>query len=53
MQAKSIMDKTFKHFTLIGPTAWCSFNLESPNSSSRYQELLNQAQALTQRKKEI
>jgi hypothetical protein len=53
MQAKKKLKKKFKHFTLIGPAAWCSFNPESQNSSSRYQELHNQAQALMQAKKEM
>jgi hypothetical protein len=44
------MKRNIKHFTLIGPTAWCSFNLESQNSSSHYRELHNQAQALMQAK---
>jgi hypothetical protein len=50
MQAKRNMKKKIKHFTLIGLAAWCSFNPESPNRSSRYRELHNQAQALRQGK---
>jgi hypothetical protein len=51
MQAKKEMKKEIKQFTLIGPAAWCSFNPESQNSSSRYRGLHNQAQALMQAKK--
>jgi hypothetical protein len=53
MQAKKEMKKEIKQFTLIGPAAWCSFNLESQNSSSRYRELHNQAQALIQAQKKM
>jgi hypothetical protein len=53
MQAKRNMKKKIKHFTLIGIADWCSFNPESPNSSSRYRELHNQGPALRQGKKEI
>jgi hypothetical protein len=53
MQAKRNMKKKIKHFIFIGLAAWCSFNPESPNSSSCYRELHNQAQALRQGKKEI
>jgi hypothetical protein len=47
------MKKEIEHFTFIGPAAWCSFNLESQNSSSRYRELHSQAQALMQAKKKM
>jgi hypothetical protein len=47
------MKKEIEHFTFIGPAASCSFNPESQNSSSRYPELHNQAQALMQAKKKM
>jgi hypothetical protein len=53
MQAKKNMKKKIKHFSLIGPAAWCSFKPESQNSSSRYRELHNQAEALMQSKKKM
>jgi hypothetical protein len=51
MQAEINKKIKIKLFTLIGPAASCSFKLESQNSSSRYRELHNQAQALMQAKK--
>jgi hypothetical protein len=51
MQAKNKMKNKIKLFTLTGLAAWWSFNLVSKNSSSRYQELHDQAQALMQAKK--
>jgi hypothetical protein len=47
------MKKEIKHFKFIGPAAWCSFNPESQNRSSRFRELHNQAQALMQAKKKM
>jgi chaperonin cofactor prefoldin len=47
------MKKEIKHFTFIGPDAWCNFNPKSQNSSSRYRELHNQAHALMQAKKQM
>jgi hypothetical protein len=47
------MKKEIEHFTFIGPAAWCSFNPESQNSSSRYRELHNLAQALMQAKNKM
>jgi hypothetical protein len=47
------MKNKIKHFTFIGPAAWCSFKPESQNSSSRYRELHNLADALMQSKKKM
>jgi hypothetical protein len=47
------MKNKIKLFTFIEPAAWWSFNPESHNSSSRYQELHNQAQALMQAKNKM
>jgi chaperonin cofactor prefoldin len=47
------MKKKIKFFTLTGLANWCSFHPELQNSSSRYQELHNQAQALMQAKKNM
>jgi hypothetical protein len=44
-------EKKKKLFTLRGPATSCSFKPESQNSSSRYQELHNLAQAFMQAKK--
>jgi hypothetical protein len=44
------MKKKIKIFTLTGPANWCSFDPESQNSSSRYRELHNPAQALMETK---
>jgi hypothetical protein len=44
------MKKKIKIFILTGPANWYSFNSDPQNSSSRYQELHNQAQALKQAK---
>jgi hypothetical protein len=40
------MKKKIEHFTFIGPVVWCSFNPESQNSTSRYQELHNSGPSL-------
>jgi hypothetical protein len=54
MQAKRKMKKKkSQNFTLIGPAAKCSFNPGSHNSSSRFRELHNQAQALMQAKRKM
>jgi hypothetical protein len=53
MQAKKKMKKLIKHFTLIWLAAWCSFKPESKNSSSRYRELHNLADALMQSKNKM
>jgi hypothetical protein len=53
MQAKRKMKYKIKHFTLIGPASWCSFNSKSQNSSSRYRGLHIHAQALMQAKKKM
>jgi hypothetical protein len=47
------MKKKIKIFILTGPANWYSFNSEPQNSSSRYRELHNQAQALMQAKKKM
>jgi hypothetical protein len=47
------MKKKIKIFILTGPGNWYSFNSEPQNSSSRYRELHNQAQALMQAKKKM
>jgi hypothetical protein len=52
MQAKK-MKKKIKFFTLTGLPNWCSFHPESQNSSSRYRELHNLADALMQSKKKM
>jgi hypothetical protein len=36
MSVNKKMKKEIEHFTFIGPAAWCNFNPESQNSSSRY-----------------
>jgi hypothetical protein len=53
MQAKKKRIKKFKLFSHIGPATSCSFKPESQNSSSRYRELHNQAQALMQSTKKM
>jgi hypothetical protein len=53
MLANKKMKKEIEHFTFIGPVAWCSFNLESQNSSSCYRELHNLAEALMQSKNKM
>jgi hypothetical protein len=47
------MKKKIKIFILTGPANWYSFNFKPQNSSSRYQELHNQAQAFKQAKKKM
>jgi hypothetical protein len=52
MQGKKKTEKKeVRLFTLTGPATWWSFNPESHNSSSHYQELHNKAQALMLAKK--
>jgi hypothetical protein len=46
-------EKKIRLSTLTRPATWCSFNPESQNSSSRYQELYNQAQALMQARRNM
>jgi hypothetical protein len=53
MQAKKKLRNKIKLFSHIGPAACCSFKPGSQTSSSRYQELHNQAQALMQAMKRM
>jgi hypothetical protein len=53
MQSKVKEIKKIKLFSHIGPAASCRFKPESQNSSSRYRELHNQAQALMQSKNKL